>query len=153
MNRIEIIGHIGNDAEIKDFNSNQVINFSVGVSESYTNKEGVKVQSTTWYECAKWGNQTQIAPYLKKGTQIFVSGKPQNRAYVKESDGSLQVVNGINVNQIQLLGSKNDNNASSVTNEPKPRESATEYSNDNPTYARAVNSMADNPEPESDLPF
>ena len=38
MNRLEIIGHIGNDAEIKDLGSNQVINFSVAVSETYLNK-------------------------------------------------------------------------------------------------------------------
>lgn len=111
MQRIEIIGHIGNDAEIKDFNNNQVINFSVAVSENYTNKEGVKVSKTSWYECAKWGNQTQIAPYLKKGTQVFVSGAPTARSWVN-SNGETIVRMGITVNNIQLLGSKNESTAS-----------------------------------------
>jgi len=115
MQRIEIIGHIGNDAEMKDFNNNQVINFSVAVYENYTNKEGVKVSKTTWYECAKWGNQTQIAPYLKKGTQVFVSGIPNARSWVN-SNGETIVTMGITVNNIQLLGSKNESNASGVGN-------------------------------------
>jgi len=44
MQRIEIIGRIGADAEIKEFPTNQVISFSVAVSESYTNKQGEKLQ-------------------------------------------------------------------------------------------------------------
>lgn len=115
MQRVEIIGHVGQDAEIKDFNNNQVINFSVAVTESYTNKTtGEKTSTTTWFECAKWGNQTQIANFLKKGQQVFVSGKPQARAWAKQ-DGSLVASQGINVLNIQLLGSpKTENNSAAA---------------------------------------
>ena len=115
MNRLEIIGHIGNDAEIKDFGTNQVINFSVAVSESYTNKQNEKVTSTMWFECAKWGNNTSVAQYLKKGTQVYVSGKPNNRAWVNEQ-GEAKSVNGINVFDIQLLGSRQESNQDTQTN-------------------------------------
>ena len=107
MNRLEIIGHIGQDAEVKDLGTNQVINFSVAVSESYTNKQNEKVTSTMWFECAKWGNSTAIAQYLKKGTQVYVSGKPNNRGWVNEQ-GEVKTVNGITVFDIQLLGSKTE---------------------------------------------
>jgi len=102
MNRIEIIGHIGADAETKEFQNNQVINFSVGVSESYTDKNNEKVTKTFWFECAKWGNNTQIAQYIKKGQQVFISGKPNNRAY-QNSNGETVVVNGITVENIKLI--------------------------------------------------
>lgn len=108
MQDLKIIGRIGRDAEIKDFNNNQVISFPVAVSESYTNKtSGEKITNTTWFDCSKWGNNTSIAQYIKKGDLIFISGKVNNRAYQKD-DGSIQVVNGINVNEIMLLGSKNE---------------------------------------------
>jgi len=116
MQKLQIIGHLGNDAEIKDFTGNQVINFSVAVSESYTNKQGEKVTNTTWFECAKWGNNTSVAQYLKKGTQVYVEGKSANRAWVKE-DGTAQIVNGITVFEIQLLGSKDSNSTSSPSTE------------------------------------
>jgi single-strand DNA-binding protein len=107
MNRLEIIGHIGQDAEVKDLGQNQVINFSVAVSESYL-KDNEKKTITTWFECARWGNNTQIAQYLKKGTQVFISGKTNNRAWQNEN-GEIRVVNGITVNIIELLGSKKEN--------------------------------------------
>jgi len=113
MNRLEIIGHIGNDAEIKDLGTNQVINFSVAVSESYTNKQNEKVTTTMWFECAKWGNSTAIAQYLKKGTQVYVSGKPNNRGWVNEQ-GEAKIVNGITVFDIQLLGSKQESTQSNA---------------------------------------
>lgn len=109
MQRLEIIGFIGQDAEVKDLGQNQVINFSVAVSETFM-KGTEKTTVTYWFECAKWGNNTQIAQYLKKGTQVYISGKPQSRAWQKE-DGSLQVVNGVNVFNIELLGKKETNSA------------------------------------------
>lgn len=111
MQKIQVIGRIGKDAEVKDFGNSQVINFSVAVSEKYTNKQtGEITTNTTWFECAKWGNNTSIAQYIKKGGQIFVEGKINNRAWVDQS-GTPQVTNGINVFEIELLGSKDDNSA------------------------------------------
>ena len=142
MNRIEIIGHIGQNAEIKDLGANQVINFSVAVSESYI-KNNEKVQLTTWFECAKWGNQTAIAQFLKKGTQVFVSGKPNNRGWLNDQ-GEVKVVNGINVMSIELLGSKNNDSETQNTPQPTPQ-------------ANQSNSFADTPKVDSeehdDLPF
>lgn len=104
MQKIQIIGHIGGDCEVKDLNETQVINFSVAVSESYNNKAGEKVTNTIWFECSRFTNNVAVAPYLKKGTQVYIEGKVNNRAWLKE-DGTPQVINGINVFEIQLLGS------------------------------------------------
>jgi single-strand DNA-binding protein len=103
MVRIEIIGNVCADAQVKDLNNNQLISFSVAVNESFT-QNGEKQTKTTFFDCTKWGNNTAVAQFIKKGDLIFVSGKPNNRAYTKE-DGSIQVVNGITVFEIELLGS------------------------------------------------
>jgi single-strand DNA-binding protein len=144
MNRLEIIGHIGNDAEIKDLGQNQVINFSVAVSESYTNKQNEKVTSTMWFECAKWGNSTAIAQYLKKGTQVYISGKPNNRGWVNEQ-GDVKTVNGITVFDIQLLGSKSESTQSSST-----ASSSTAQTQTNPQQS---GSLLPGEEEPDDLPF
>jgi len=123
MQRLTIIGHIGQDATVKDLGQNQVINFSVAVSESYINKAtNEKVTNTTWYDASKWGNNTSIAQYLKKGTQVFVEGKPTARAWQKE-DGSLVSVLGVNVLEIRLLGGKSENN-STPQSQAQPETSA-----------------------------
>jgi len=108
MQRITILGRVGADAEIKDLGGNQVINFSVAVDESYKNAQGEKVDKTVWFECARWGNNTSIAQYIKKGDNIYIEGKVNNRAWIDQS-GDAQVTNGINVFDIQLLGTKSEN--------------------------------------------
>ncbi|AIX11846.1 hypothetical protein [Flavobacterium phage FCL-2] len=148
MNRQEFIGHIGNDAEVKDLGINQVINFSVAVSESYVNKTtNEKITNTTWYECAKWGNNTQIAQYLKKGQQVYIMGKPNNRAWQNEQ-GDIKVVNAVKVTEILLLGGKqsNDNNAQPQQPQQQPQQ---------PQQAPQPQNNEDfnNSEEHDDLPF
>ena len=46
MQKLQIIGYIGKDAEVKDISNNQIINFSVAVSESYK-KDGETITNTT----------------------------------------------------------------------------------------------------------
>lgn len=104
--RTEIIGHIGQDAEVKDVGNNQVINFKVAVTETWKNQQGEKQSKTTWFEVSKWGNNVAIASYLKKGTLVYVEGKPESRAYIN-NEGQDVAVNGIKARDIQLLGSKN----------------------------------------------
>lgn len=135
MQRVEIIGYLGQDAVVKDLGQNQVINFSVAVSESYVNKTtNEKTTTTTWFECAKWGNNTQISQYLRKGTQVFVSGKPIARSWQKE-DGTLVSVLGINVLNVTLLGgAKTDvNTEPHNANQAQPQEyqsPATDFNSD-----------------------
>lgn len=103
MQRLDIIGFLGKDAEVKDFNNDQVINFSVAVTESYKDKNGVKQTKSTWYEVSKWGSNTAIAQYLKKGTQVLVTGKPNARIWTKDG-GEHNIILTIQAQNIQLLG-------------------------------------------------
>lgn len=143
MQQIQIIGHIGQDAKVNDLVSNQVINFSVAVSESYVKKvTGEKITNTTWYECARWSNNTQIAQYLKKGQQVFVSGTPTARAWQNEN-GEIKPVLGIKVDRIELLGSANSNsNDSENSNQPQ---------NDSEFNNQEMNNVNNND--DDDLPF
>jgi single-strand DNA-binding protein len=112
--KILIIGNIGNDAVVKDLTSTQVIQFNVATSESYINKAtNEKVTKTTWFQCQNFTNNVAVAPYLKKGTQVMVEGKTDNRAYVN-GNNEIVVVNGIKVDSIKLLGSKNNENSEPV---------------------------------------
>jgi len=134
MIRFEAIGRVGKDAEVKEFGTNQVINFTVAVSEKFKDKDGQQQETTTWITVSKWGNNTNIAQYIKKGDMIYVSGKPNNRAYLA-ADGTAKVDNGITAFDIQLLGSKGDNSNSAPAPQQQP---ADNYSSDMP---------------EDDLPF
>lgn len=143
MQQIQIIGFIGQDAKVNDLGTNQVINFSVAVSESYVKKEtGEKITNTIWYDCSRWGNNTQIAQYLKKGQQVFVSGTPTARAWQNEN-GEIKSVLGIKVDRIELLGSDNSN-----SNNSENSNNTQNISNFNNQEINNVNN-----EEHDDLPF
>ena len=85
MNTHIFIGHIGNDAVVSVLPSKQsVINFSVAITEKYTDGQGVKHENTTWVSCAKFGEKTKVAEYLKQGTMVCITGTPSTECYQKK---------------------------------------------------------------------
>ena len=122
MLQVEIIGNIGNDAKVKDFNGKKYIAFNVAHSEKFKNQQGVETERTTWVRVLKPG-ESAVAQYLKKGTPVFVRGDLSVKAY-KDNAGNWQV--GVNclAREVQLLpGGKRDQNAG--TQQEAPAEPAT----------------------------
>ena len=105
MLKVEFVGHIGTDAEIKDFNGKRYIAFNVATSERYKDAQGNPVSRTTWVSCLKPGDGS-VVNYLKKGTQVYCRGNLSVRTYT----GRNGVEAGINctVIELELLGSKQD---------------------------------------------
>ena len=84
---LNVIGYIGKDVVVKEVNGKKVAEFSIAHSEAYKNKEGLRVEKTTWVSCAYWTGEA-VWPYLKKGTMVRLMGTPSVQAYVKK-DGQL----------------------------------------------------------------
>lgn len=99
MIKLQAIGHIGRDAELKNVGGKNVINFSIAHTEK--NKDGQ--EKTIWIDCAKWGETTGILPFLKKGTKVFVDGNPDIRTYTK-TDGTTATSLTLRIAHVELLG-------------------------------------------------
>jgi len=102
---MHVIGHLGKDCQVNLVNEKNVMNFSVAHSEKYRDAGGETKERTLWVDCAYWTDRTAVAPYLKKGTQVFVEGIPDVRSYNK-NDGTPGVSLTLRVLGVQLLGSK-----------------------------------------------
>lgn len=118
MQKLQIIGNLGSDAVVKDINGKKAINFSVAVSESYKNKEGVKVEKTDWYNCSRWvdaGGSAEVAKYLTKGTKVFAEGKLSAQTYVtKENKTGIDL--RLSVSFLELIGgAKKEGETSTAT--------------------------------------
>jgi len=111
MIKLQVIGNLGKDCTTNQVNSKTVLNFNVAHTEKFKDNQGNQKDKTTWVECAYWTDKTGIAPYLKKGTQVYAEGTPEVRTYPK-NDGSQGVSLTLRVFSVQLLGSANrgDNN-------------------------------------------
>jgi single-strand DNA-binding protein len=106
MIKLQVIGHLGKDCLTNIVNGKNVINFNVAHTEKYKDQQGNAMEKTTWVECNYWTDKTAIAPYLRKGTQVYVEGTPEVHQYTK-NDGSAGVSLKCRVFTVQLLGSSN----------------------------------------------
>ncbi len=106
-NRVQLIGNIGKDPQIKNFDSGKTMaSFSLATSESYKDAEGKKVTDTQWHQVVAWGNTANyIENYLEKGNRIAVDGKLIHRSY-NDKDGATKYITEVLVNEILLLTNK-----------------------------------------------
>lgn len=107
MIKLTAIGNLGKDCVTNTVNGKNVINFNVAHTEKFRDAQGNQKDKTIWVECAYWTDRTGIAPYLRKGTQVYVEGTPDIRTYSK-SDGTMGVSLTLRVLSVQLLGSRGE---------------------------------------------
>ena len=105
MIKLQVIGNLGKDCILNQVNGKNVINFSVAHTEKYKDASGTQIERVTWVECAYWTDRTAIAPYLKKGVQVYAEGNPEVRSYQK-NDGTQGSSLTMRVQSVQLLGTK-----------------------------------------------
>lgn len=99
LNRVELIGHLGQDPEMRAFpNGTPVATISVATTEYYKDKEtGERKDITQWHNIQIIGKKADFASqFLKKGSMVFISGKLNYRAY--EKDGQKRFITEILVN-------------------------------------------------------
>jgi single-strand DNA-binding protein len=87
INKVEIHGFLGRDAEVKNFDSGRtLVSMSVATNESYKNNKGEWVTSTTWHNVTYWKNKKDKSmDFLKKGEMVAVTGKLHTRKYTDKS--------------------------------------------------------------------
>ena len=105
MIKLQVIGNLGKDCVTNTVNGKNVMNFTVAHTEKFKDSSGAQREKTTWVDCAYWSDKTGIAPYLKKGTQVFVEGAPDVRTYTTQ-DGKSGASLSLRVQSVQLLGSR-----------------------------------------------
>jgi len=120
MNIFCFIGRIGRDAEVRYSQSGSAVcSFAVAVKSGYGER-----QKTNWIKCVMFGKKAegQLPQYLKKGTQVAVSGE----CYLEEWEGQ----NGkgaaiaVNVANIDLIGGKPQEQAQPQARQAPPSQPA-----------------------------
>ena len=102
MNSWSFTGHIGEDCNTRFTQSgDSVVSFSVGVKSGFGDKA-----TTTWAKCAMFGKRGEsVAPYLKKGALVGISGEVNLRDY-QDKEGQKRYSLDVRVNDLTLLGGK-----------------------------------------------
>jgi single-strand DNA-binding protein len=107
-NSVRLVGNLGMDPEVKTFDTNKKLaKLSLATSENYKNDKGEKITDTQWHNLVIWGAQAKIAEdILKKGDEIVVEGRLNNRSYI-DKDGNKRYVSEIVVNEFLKVSSRN----------------------------------------------
>lgn len=106
------IGNLTKDPETRFTGSGtQVCNFSIACNEKFKDKEGNWQEKVEYINIVAWKNLAKIcSDYLKKGKQVFVSGRLQTRSY-DDRDGNKRYITEIVADQMQMLGTASRKNA------------------------------------------
>lgn len=86
LNKIFLIGSVGQDAEFRFTQSNvEVAKFSLATSESFKKNDQWE-ESTTWHNIVMFKPSDFIKEKLKKGSRLHIEGRQENRSYEKDGE-------------------------------------------------------------------
>ncbi|MBL6875940.1 MAG: single-stranded DNA-binding protein [Chitinophagales bacterium] len=151
INKVTLVGRLGKDPEVRHFDNNSsVCNFTIATSESYTDKEGQRVEQTEWHNLAIWrkGLVDVAEKYLKKGHLLYVEGKLRTRSW-DDKDGNKKYTTEVVVDSFKMLEKResSSNNPGEGQNFSKAPEPISNQSASQDSSSAKVENESD------DLPF
>jgi single-strand DNA-binding protein len=107
VNRVHLIGHLGRDVETIETNGGKkVAKATLATSETFTNKNGDRVENTDWHNLVAWGKTAELMSSLgTKGAKMAVSGKISSRSY-EDKNGVTKYVTEIVVDEFMMMNKK-----------------------------------------------
>jgi single-strand DNA-binding protein len=109
VNKVILVGNLGKDPELRYTPSGTAVaTFSLATTERYKDRDGNRQEKTEWHNIVAWRQLAEICgKFLHKGKQVYIEGKIQNRSY-DDRDGNKRYISEIIVDQMQMLGSRED---------------------------------------------
>lgn len=141
MNKVQLIGRITKDIEIKLTSSQTAYcNFTLAVDRRFKDKDGNK--QTDFINCVAWKQTAEfIKKYFSKGSRIGVCGSIQTRSY--EKDGQKVFITEVIVDEAEFVESANKTESPA----PAPKQNVDE------AIDRYNQSNSSSNEPIGQLPF
>lgn len=95
-NYVQLIGNLGQDVELKEFESGKKkASFSIAINEYFTGSNGEKTEKTEWHNIVAWGNLAEkMTDTLGKGDQVLIQGTITNRKY-EDNSGNTKYITEI----------------------------------------------------------
>ncbi len=105
MNKVFLLGNLGADPELKEFDGNAKLRFRLATSVKWRDKSsGEMRERTEWHTLTMWGKRAEaLAGILTKGTRVMVEGRLETRSY--EADGVTRYVTEVKVDDLFFAGS------------------------------------------------
>lgn len=108
INKVIIVGNLGNDPEVRYANNGSAIaNMSIATTDSWKDKNtGEQQERTEWHRVVMFNRLGEIAgEYLRKGSQVYIEGRLQTRKW-QDNNGQDRYSTEIVANEMQMLGGR-----------------------------------------------
>ena len=114
VNKVFLIGNLGKNPEIVNFENAKKAAFPLATTESFKNRDGQKVEQTEWHNIVCWRGLADIAErLLQKGTQVYIEGKLRTRSW-EDKEGHKRYTTEIVAENFMILNNRNNNAGSSL---------------------------------------
>ena len=127
VNKVILIGNLGQDPEVRHLESGSVVaRLNIATTESYKDKSGNRVDNTEWHDVEMWDGLAKVAEsYLKKGDSIYIEGKIRTDKW-EDKEGNPRKTIKIRANNMTMLSkgqstTDNENQSSSRLEEPSSK--------------------------------
>ena len=105
LNKVQLIGNVGKDPEIKNFdNGGCVAQFSLATTDrAYKLKNGTEVPARTeWHNIVLQNGLAKVAErYVRRGDKLYIEGKIRTRSY--DSNGITKYITEIYASEMEML--------------------------------------------------
>lgn len=111
LNRVQIIGHLTEDPQIRQTPSGQTVgDLNVMTKASFGSGKGQVQVSSSYHNVVVWRGLADIAQrFLKKGSQVYISGRIQTDEWEDTSTGQKRYKTRITADEMILLDPKMPN--------------------------------------------
>jgi len=110
VNKVILLGYVGKDPEIKEFESGKVAKMTIATTEKgYKLKSGKEIPDRTeWHNIMLWGGLAEVAEkYINKGMQVYIEGKIQTRSWA-DKEGITHYITEVVASDLQMLGKREE---------------------------------------------
>jgi len=123
LNKVMLIGNVGNIPEMRYTpTGQQLASINLAVGNKYTNKEGIEIDDTQWFNVTVWAQRADfVVNYVKKGMQLYVEGRISGRAYQTDS-GETRASLDVNAFEVQIFNDPQSN--SNTSNQDNTQQSS-----------------------------
>jgi single-strand DNA-binding protein len=124
INQATIIGHLGQDPEVRAAGSRSVCRLRVATSRKWSTEDGGKQEETTWHNVSAWGQLgATCAKYLKRGRYVRVVGRMRHSTY-QDKDGIERRAFEVVAHSVDFLDSGASKPTDASKNESRPWDDA-----------------------------
>lgn len=104
MLKLAVIGNLGADAEMKNFNGETFCSFRVAHTSKYTDRQtGQVIETTQWVSVTINRDTANLLPFLTKGTKVWCWGDCSTRLYIGH-DGQKHAGLNLRAQAVELCG-------------------------------------------------